>query len=83
MEEHLAKRLAELESVRERVRAGGGPEKTEKHHAAGKLTARERLDLLLDQDSFFEINMLAGHAVNMEAADAFNSAITGFLRTQP
>ncbi len=65
MEEHLAKRLAELESVRERVRAGGGPDKTEKQHAAGKLTARERLDLLLDKDSFFEINMLAGHAVNM------------------
>ncbi len=65
MEEHLSKRLAELEAVRQRVRAGGGSRKTEKHHAAGKLTARERLDLLLDKKSFFEINMLAGHAVDM------------------
>lgn len=65
MEEHLAKRLAELEAVRQQVRAGGGAKKVEKHHAEGKLTARERIDLLLDRDSFFEINMLAGHAVNM------------------
>ncbi len=47
------------------MKAGGGAAKIEKQHQAGKLTARERLDQLLDADSFFEINMLAGHAVGM------------------
>ncbi|MFO8048201.1 MAG: acyl-CoA carboxylase subunit beta [Desulfosudaceae bacterium] len=65
MEEYLKKRLAELEAVRAQVKAGGGPQKIEKQHAAGKLTARERLEQLLDPDSFFEINMLSGHAVDM------------------
>src|SRR5215207_549948 len=35
---------------------GGGPPRIERQHAAGKLTARERLDLLLDPDSFVELD---------------------------
>ena len=60
-------RLEELESARERVRLGGGPAKIEKQHSEGKLTARERIDLLLDPDSFMEINMLAGHISELPA----------------
>ena len=65
MDELLQKRLAELEAVKHKVLLGGGQKKIDKHHQEGKLTARERLDFLLDPDSFFELNMLAGHAVDM------------------
>jgi propionyl-CoA carboxylase beta chain len=41
--------------------AGGGTEPVAKQHAAGKLTARERLDLLLDKDSFVELDRLRVH----------------------
>ena len=52
----LLGRVRELEA---RARQGGGPSKVDKQHAAGKLTARERLALLLDPGSpFFEIGLL-------------------------
>ncbi len=50
--------LAMLESLREEAKAGGGPEQTDRQHARGKLTARERLDLLLDENSFEEFDIL-------------------------
>jgi propionyl-CoA carboxylase beta chain len=53
--------LEELEIRRERARAGGGPKRTEAQHARGKLTARERLDLLLDEGSFEEFDMYVEH----------------------
>lgn len=40
----------------------GGPEKVERQHRAGRLTVRERMALLLDEDSFHEIGSLAGRA---------------------
>jgi propionyl-CoA carboxylase beta chain len=56
------------EDVRERLRRleaasleGGGPERVARQHAAGKLTARERLDLLLDPGSFEEVDRLVMH----------------------
>ncbi|MBI3006875.1 MAG: acyl-CoA carboxylase subunit beta [candidate division NC10 bacterium] len=54
-------RLEELRTQREAARAGGGPEKVERQHRAGKLTARERLELLLDKGSFVETDMLVTH----------------------
>ena len=65
MDTLLQKRLAELDAVRQKVLLGGGQARIDKQHEQGKLTARERLDCLLDPDSFMETNMLAGHAVNM------------------
>jgi len=67
MNELLQKRLNELRETRERVKKGGGEKKIEKQHAQGKMTARERIDELLDKESFFEINMLAGHAINQSS----------------
>ena len=67
MNEFLQKRLDELRETRERVKKGGGEKKIEKQHAQGKMTARERIDVLMDKDSFFEINMLAGHAISLPA----------------
>jgi acetyl-CoA carboxylase carboxyltransferase component len=37
--------------LEDKLKLGGGPEKIEKIHKQGKLTARERIDLLLDKDS--------------------------------
>jgi propionyl-CoA carboxylase beta subunit len=53
--------LEELEIRRDRARAGGGPKRTQAQHARGKLTARERLDLLLDEGSFEEFDMYVEH----------------------
>ena len=53
--------LDELQARREAALAGGGPERVERQHAKGKLTARERLDILLDEDSFEEYDMFVEH----------------------
>ena len=65
MDPLLEKRLKELEAARQKVRLGGGAARIAKQHAEGKLTARERLDLLLDPGSLMEINMLVGHALDL------------------
>src|SRR5215472_7774557 len=54
-------KLTELERTKNRLRSGGGPERIGKQHAAGKLTARERLDLLVDRDTFQESGLFAAH----------------------
>src|SRR5262249_18501220 len=51
-------RLAEMERAAE---LGGGQERIDKQHAAGKLTARERLGLLLDPGSFVEMDKFVTH----------------------
>jgi len=57
----MADLLAELESRLDRARLGGGQERVDKQHAAGKLTARERVELLVDPGSFVEIDALVTH----------------------
>lgn len=49
--------IAELESRRASARAGGGEARVAAQHGRGKLTARERLELLLDPLSFEEFDM--------------------------
>jgi propionyl-CoA carboxylase beta chain len=53
--------LRQLEEKRRGARAGGGERRIEAQHAKGKLTARERLELLLDPDSFEEWDMFVEH----------------------
>jgi propionyl-CoA carboxylase beta chain len=53
--------LEELEIRRGKARAGGGPKRIEAQHARGKLTARERIELLLDDGSFEEFDMYVEH----------------------
>ncbi len=50
-------KILELRQRREEARAGGGAKRVEQQHAKGKLTARERIDLLLDQGSFQELGV--------------------------
>jgi propionyl-CoA carboxylase beta chain len=53
--------LLELEKRRERARMGGGEARIASQHARGKLTARERLEILLDANSFEEFDMFIEH----------------------
>ena len=53
--------VAELESRRNAARLGGGQGRIDGQHAKGKLTARERLEILLDEDSFEEFDMYVTH----------------------
>jgi propionyl-CoA carboxylase beta chain len=54
-------RLAELEARLKASETGGGAERVARQHAAGKLTARERIELLLDLGSFVELDALVTH----------------------
>jgi acetyl-CoA carboxylase carboxyltransferase component len=56
---HLNEKIEQLRNLRERALLGGGRERIEQQHAKGKLTARERLDLLLDPGSFAETDRFA------------------------
>lgn len=53
--------LVNLRQKRAAIEQGGGKERIDKHHAAGKLTARERIGKLVDQSSFQEIGIFAKH----------------------
>ena len=54
-------KVKQLRKLKERAKLGGGPERIEVQHKKGKLTARERLDLLLDEGSFQEIDAFVTH----------------------
>ncbi len=54
-------KLEELRRRREAALQGGGRERVERHHQSGKLTARERIDLLLDSGSFTELDAFVTH----------------------
>ncbi len=54
-------KLKRLEELRRQAEQGGGEARIEAQHARGKLSARERLDLLLDADSFVELDRFVTH----------------------
>lgn len=57
----MRERLAELEALREASRQGGGLARVQAQHARGKLSARERIELLLDEGSFVELDRFVTH----------------------
>jgi len=75
-------RLEDLRRRKEKIRAGGGEKRIEKQHEKGKLTARERINLLFDEGSFVEIDAHMKHrCVNfgMESVDApAEGVVTGY-----
>ena len=78
----MAQRLAELEARKAEARLAGGEAAIERHQAKGKMTARERIEYLFDEDSFQELDMLARHgASGMGLEDSrpyTDGVITGF-----
>ena len=61
----MQEKVQELKDRRERILLGGGADKLQKHRAAGKLTARERIDALVDAGSFQEIGLFAQHRATL------------------
>src|ERR1700726_3165120 len=53
--------MEELHKLDAEAEAGGGPERREREHKAGKLTARERIQLLLDENTFEELDKFMRH----------------------
>ena len=62
--------LRKLEEMREAARQGGGEKRVAAQHAKGKLTARERIDLFLDENSFEEWDMFVEHRCSDFGMDA-------------
>ena len=60
----MAQRLSDLAARKDQARAAGGEAALERHRAKGKLTARERIEYLLDEDSFQELDMLTRHVAS-------------------
>ena len=75
-------RLQELKQRQEKEKAAGGEKQIEKQHQAGKLTARERLDLLFDTGSFCELDMFVRHRCSdFDMQDVFiagEGIVTGY-----
>jgi acetyl-CoA carboxylase carboxyltransferase component len=83
----LLRPLAEdLAARRERIRLGGGPEKIERHHQAGKLTARERIALLIDHGTFCELGIHGRPHSSQRAMDGVEApadgVVTGYGRIE-
>jgi methylmalonyl-CoA carboxyltransferase 12S subunit len=57
--------VEELRTRRAEVQLGGGKDRTDKQHASGKLTARERIESLVDSGSFQELELFARHRATM------------------
>jgi acetyl-CoA/propionyl-CoA carboxylase len=77
MHEEKIKRLHRMKKMAE---LGGGEDKIEAQHSKGKLTARERIDLLLDEGSFLEIDKYVTHRSDDPHAEKYygDGVITGF-----
>ena len=77
MHEEKIKRLA---SMKKSAESGGGNDKIEAQHSKGKLTARERIALLLDEGSFAELDKYVMHRSDDPAIQKFfgDGAVTGF-----
>jgi propionyl-CoA carboxylase beta chain len=71
--------LTQLEERREAARQGGGERRVASQHAKGKLTARERIELLLDEGSFEEFDMFVRHRCTDFGMDAERPAGDGVV----
>jgi propionyl-CoA carboxylase beta chain len=77
-------RMDELRRISAEAEAGGGPERRDREHKAGKLTARERIHLLLDEGTFEELDKFVRHGCvdfgMQEQRPAGDGFVTGFGR---
>ncbi len=78
----MAERLADLAERKNEALHAGSPRAVERQHAKGKLTARERIEYLLDEGSFQELDMLArhrAHGMGLEDNRPYtDGVVTGF-----
>ena len=78
----MSEKLEQLRAIRGAIEEGGGRKRIDKQHESGKLTARERLALLFDQDSFVELDAFVKHrCVNFDMQSTevpADGVITGY-----
>lgn len=79
---YMEEKLRALEERRAKVRAGGGPKRVAAQHEKGKMTARERIELLLDPGTFVELDAFVEHRateLGMDKIDApGEGVVTGY-----
>lgn len=79
----LADLVAQVRNEEEKIREGGGPKAIENQHGKSRLTARERIHLLADPGSFFELSVYAAHKMYEEWGGApAAGVITGLARIE-
>jgi acetyl-CoA carboxylase carboxyltransferase component len=76
----LAEKVSDLQARRARALAMGGAERIRRHHESGRLTARERIDLLIDAGSWYELGLLAEPELRREQHAPGDAVITGLAR---
>lgn len=74
----MVEKVSRLNFLSEKIKAGGGPDRIEKQHKAGKMTARERIDFLLDEGSFFEIDLFVGEDNIETLKNPGEGVVTGY-----
>ncbi len=75
-------RLADLERRRAAALAMGGEERVARHRESGRLTARDRIDLLVDPDSWYEIGLLAEPELRRERSAPADAIVAGLARIE-
>src|SRR5581483_7350310 len=78
----MAGLVSTIRNQEEEIKQGGGPKAIDAQHAKGRLTARERIDLLIDQDTeFFELGLYAAFEMYEEWGGAPSAGVvTGLGR---
>ncbi len=79
MSEIRRNQMEQLEDLRRQTLEGGGPDKIAKVHAKGRLTARERIHLLLDEGSFHETGVFVRHRSHEMGMDRFRPVGDGII----
>ena len=78
----IQEKIQELKTLQETIKQGGGAKRIEKQHASGKMTARERIEKLLDPGTFVELDQFVRHrctnfGMEKEAAPG-EGVVTGY-----
>lgn len=77
----LADLMSQVHNEEETIREGGGEKAIQNQHSKGRLTARERIELLVDPDTFFELGLYAAHGMYDDWGGApAAGVITGIAR---
>jgi acetyl-CoA carboxylase carboxyltransferase component len=78
----MSQKIQDLLESKEKISLGGGAKRIEKQHSSGKMTARERIDYLLDGESFVELDAFVKHRAvnfNMDKVEAeADGVVTGY-----
>ncbi|MGY0694471.1 acyl-CoA carboxylase subunit beta [Virgibacillus sp. FSP13] len=80
-EENMEKAIEDLQRRKAKAKLGGGKDKIERQHGLGYSTARERIDMLVDPDTFLELGLLAhSDQIGTEEQSAGDGVITGLAK---